>query len=1376
MTIFHRPEVEALVQGIVDITRQVAGAVLGDGAAHIKDIGILLDKHNYGVYFPHPYKTTAGETIAKIFLNFFESLARAKNAADAAAHTLETIYHEVNHHKIRGHGDDFKLAYAETVTQFGTEAHLAALKQLTELYGHLEGTIRPAITRALSIYQQSRLRRATAPDALSRAGGYEPRPTDDTGGPPADDRGVPGDRAGVARHVTYDELEQLAKARGTTVEAQYNRAIAKGYTVGNPSAGGGTASTGLFNTAPATAPIPGVAQPVPMEFPELVELMRNLKPHQVAKVIRKFRNAGTRGDFNPATRGPRSGQIRLSAELFKPGNEAQLAQTLSHEIGHFVDWLPHRLLERGNLLGRLYSLRNFLTGTFVNAAGDQILNKDIKAELKPLSAMWRPWDPATATKGFAAYRNSSKELFADALSVLLRNPNLLKQRAPIFYKEFFDALDRKPEVKQAYYDLQQTSAQTRADLIAHRDAAADRMLTRVDKAAMDAELQKQKDLADSKDIWLNLKQQIVDTNSPVNMRVEALKKRGIDIPPEVDPKLLFKERAYLGGRIKGQLQKYVQPIADELRKLGIPWHTLGKLALYERIHVPDADRGDKANPLGLQPAAAEEQAHALMARLSPPQRQALRHAIDNLRTWTRTLVDEAHDVGLYSDTLYEQMDKNPAYAPFRVADYIHKQMSSRVYQQIGTLKDIQNPVDALILKNLAIIRAIQQQKMRLALFDMLHQHFPNDIEQADEKWDGRRKAPVESDKPHQKLVHYYEKGRLRGKYVDPYIERSVHNLSEGGNFGIVKLIRLMHTKWFRPAFTTMNMGFQTSNLARDFIRFWKNTPHLSVAKALQLYIKAHPMARVRAFGLPANATFTQRQAYKDLIEAENAMILSVTFNDMIAGRDVQDTQIADILSKHGIEGFESKPPPTGIKAVGVAIGDFIKKVGDYLETLPKGAAIYHHRGAGTISEIGPEERAMIRELAGSPDFLAGGTYKGLTNTLFLFSNAMVQGIRADYHAATDPKTRSGYWWKTAAVNLLPKLLLAGLLAAKFAPKGKDKDGDDEESNLGVIQRAARGISEYDKTNYNSVPLGIDRFSQSIYARLPQDDTGQLLGGLFWKAIHTPQGHNAALRTMEQVWEYAYGKIPSMTPVYGALTDTAKVLGGRNVYDEHRNKMLFTDQELSAGGAEMAKKFAKYEFNNLGGGVVTKLVPGEQRPRQETALQKFLGLPGISVIAGRYLKVSNYGDVEELQQAGKEVRSVEDKRGQDERKLINEALTKYEDLPKDKQTQDQRITMAREIAAKVYPREKQGDKAVEIQDKIDLGLVEGSNDFIVDALMSATSNDQKVAIILKGAETMSPKTYNKWIRVAVQNGAVSPLVAADVERAQIAARRPKVASQ
>jgi hypothetical protein len=67
---------------------------------------------------------------------------------------------------------------------------------------------------------------------------------------------------------------------------------------------------------------------------------------------------GVLGDFRPVKGAER---IRIHAALGK--DIEQLSKTVAHEIGHLIDFLPDHTLKRGNLLGRLASLKKFMKHT-----------------------------------------------------------------------------------------------------------------------------------------------------------------------------------------------------------------------------------------------------------------------------------------------------------------------------------------------------------------------------------------------------------------------------------------------------------------------------------------------------------------------------------------------------------------------------------------------------------------------------------------------------------------------------------------------------------------------------------------------------------------------------------------------------------------------------------------------------------------------------------------------------------------------------------------------------------------------------------------------------------------------------------------------------
>lgn len=1098
---------------------------------------------------------------------------------------------------------------------------------------------------------------------------------------------------------------------------------------------------------PPSASAHGTQTIRPIQFPELVDLARTLIG--TPEVVKAFRKDGQLGEFAPG-RGPNA--IRIHAELFKAGREQDLAATLAHEIGHLVDWLPDQTLKRGNLLGRIRSLRTFLKHTFADGE-TEIKLKPVREELQALSDAWRPWDSTTASASFKAYRRSSKELFADAISVLLNDPGRLEKEAPTFYREFFRAIDQKPDVERAFFDLQLLLSGTPEELIKRRHEGVIGMLEEGDIKALDVQRHRIAELqAKSKDLLAHLAEQHLDKNLPIIRRMEVAERAGKVIPEDEDPRLALSERNYVAGKFKAFAEEHVVPVFKAVLAAHIDWTTFGAQLFYERIVA--GDRSEYANPRGLSPKEAQDGLDLIQQQLLPAQRTVMATQVGKFRAAMKNVVDQAHDVGLLTDERHADLKKNPAYATFQVIEHIESDVSWQVYGQKGTLKDITNPADATILKTLATIRAIERQKVRVSVIRALEQHAPGDIAQATERWNGKTITPVESKDRKEHLVYYHEKGRLRGKYVDEYIANSINNFSVGDTWKVLTAFQFVNSKWFRPVFTTFSLGFQSANLLRDFGRTWKaSNRHIAPWSLIPRYLQAVPLAKARAFGLKHQPSAKDLRGYHDLIEAEKAGILGVTFNDLItANRTVENTQIEDILSRTGIGTFRTAPATRMIVKPFVKIADAIKNLGDFVETLPKAAMIYEYRGKGSIADIGPKERADIREKFGSPDFQAGGTHTPISNNILLFSNAILQAWRADVKVATQPETRAAFWWKTAAVNVAPKLLLFAL-AYGLKPDDKDKDAP---TWAGTIGRALRKISEYDLTNYLPIPLGFDAKDNLIYVRIPQDDVGRVIGGLTWKLLKTLEGQRDVLSSAMQILDYTAGQFPSPAPILQTLADVVSFAGTGQVYDPFRGRMLFTDDEKNAQDFGTLKKFLGYEFQQLGGGIVWKFYPGEARPRDTTWQQNVVDAPVVSSVLGRWIKVSSYGETEALRETQAQVQRDEARRRNRERTAIGEALTQ-EANGQARVDPGARWRLAREIAEQLYPDgtpQERSEATHRLQQKFAMGAQRYQADPLTDAVLSATSNREKVAILRSGRRGMNDAEWANWRAAARLHGVLS----------------------
>ena len=88
---------------------------------------------------------------------------------------------------------------------------------------------------------------------------------------------------------------------------------------------------------------------------------------------------------------------------------------------------------------------------------DLVTLQEIKDELIKISTAWR--GPIAGDPGYVQYRLSAPELYADAVSVLVNDPDFAEKHSPKFLRSFFGYLDRKPQFRDIYYEIQEAHAQ-----------------------------------------------------------------------------------------------------------------------------------------------------------------------------------------------------------------------------------------------------------------------------------------------------------------------------------------------------------------------------------------------------------------------------------------------------------------------------------------------------------------------------------------------------------------------------------------------------------------------------------------------------------------------------------------------------------------------------------------------------------------------------------------------------------------------------------------------------------------------------------------------------------------------------------------------------
>lgn len=396
--------------------------------------------------------------------------------------------------------------------------------------------------------------------------------------------------------------------------------------------------TGTAATA-ATRPIG------PFQGPEMIRLVTALAG--AVPGVKRLR-PGLRGFFKPGGGTAGIGEIIVAAAN-KP---RQLARTLAHEMGHLLDYLDDKTMTRGNIIGRIISaspivskggkLRGFLIGTF-----GPLNNRELKRELMALSEWWRPYDKANAPKQFIKYRESSKELYADAVSVLLNAPRELKSRAPKFFEAFFSNLDKKPDVRQAYFDLQDLINGKHEDIIALRRADIREGQSRAEEVAFKLLTEKE---AAEQSIIESVQQALIDSAMPV---INAEKKLfpGRLVDESRTASFALDELRNKDNAFHVWLSKLEDRIVQPLLKAGVTMEDMGEYLLLRRIVN---ERTDIANPWGHTPETAADTLAGLKAELGDAKVEVLEQKMRLFDEAVYDLQGKAMREGVINKTTFDE--------------------------------------------------------------------------------------------------------------------------------------------------------------------------------------------------------------------------------------------------------------------------------------------------------------------------------------------------------------------------------------------------------------------------------------------------------------------------------------------------------------------------------------------------------------------------------------------------------------------------------------------------------------------------------------------------------------------------------------------------
>lgn len=1135
-------------------------------------------------------------------------------------------------------------------------------------------------------------------------------------------------------------------------------------------------------------------KPQVIELPEIVEVAKNLmggKYPYIARRLRAMKGMALGVFQHPA------GKIGLKADIFKDTHEA--SRVLAHEIGHLVDWLPDKDMNRGNVLGSIATLHQYLKTTLENWPAEKIqqwsreqaieevknkygnkfnesnpkikneietktneivferqtrmgvlsgktraklrnearqqaskefskyakkdeLNKrtaelyreridnelslrklfvkdEVVKELKDLTQILKPFDDSVDAN-FTKYRYSSKELYADAFSTLINDPQLLKEKAPKFTEGLFNYFDRKPEVKALYDEIQNRITDKKA-VFDKRAENIQEMFARGEKAyasKLDTESRR----------WAErFKESLIDTNEAIIRKVREAGKSGKKISPEDNPVFWLEEAAYKNSQIKEFLRDIGNRVMEPLEKSGLSQNDLAEYLFHKRvIH----ERGDLANPLGHTPETSKQQLEVMKAKLGEEKYSKLVKAAEDFRGIRKeTVIPFLKESGMFSPELMKKIEDNEHYATFNVVDFLEEKngrgagISSQIFKQYGTLSEITSPFTATVMKDMALVRAANNKLAAEKTIDFLKEHFTADVRQADTEWNGRAQVPVEPKDADLGMIRYLNNGKVEAYYVDKFIADSfAHNPSEAGL--VAEVLRTTNIVW-KELFVNRNPGFWLFNSIRDYRRAALNLQGASLLNFLPEYVKAIKPAFRNAFDIP-----------DDVVRAMNQKKMLISMESR-KGLSAEDTQIERMLYSYGLK--ESKWNNLITRKFG-KIWDYWGKIGEGIEKIPKIGGYNYLKKHTNLSE--KELGHIIRTQVGSPDFLRKGTAYNLYNNLFLFSNAIKEGWRGDIEVMRARPAE--YAWKTAKYSLIPKLIMhaaaIGLLGA-------------------WMKKSMDNTSDFDKTNYITIPMGESENGKGVYFRIPLDETGRFLGGILWKILTVKKRED-----ITSLFDFMAGQAPNTTPTVGLVSSLVQYLSGKNPYDWFRGQTVIPERTFEAGGWRSHKEFLKFMANQAGAGIIYKFSTDEV-DKVKTESEKVLGLPILSNIIGRFIKISDIGQRQELKDVAQEARRSALNRQLDVKDRIIESINEKNGKPSVADVRRLYIDLIKEKA--IEP----GTSFMEFRNRYNRYASKAKNSPKIDAIVNAATDDEKAALLKHYKATMSKEDYDDLVRQLMIEG-------------------------
>lgn len=758
----------------------------------------------------------------------------------------------------------------------------------------------------------------------------------------------------------------------------------------------------------------------------------------------------------------------------------------------------------------------------------------ITQELKALSQWWSPFNESEDA-AYTRYRHSPHELYADAVSVLLNQPEAMAERAPEFWSAMQGWKENKPEFWKEYTEIQDaiTGGRVEGNRLERERAmmrAAEAKHTEIAKARKDGK--KRWTLGEAGKDFAHL-----------------LWSRAVYLPREA--RQFYKDIIYAASQTHIYRMEMKRRVWEKLTAAGVSMEDFG---LYLGRLRASTERKDMFSPF-------DQDMAALRADVGEKKFKAMETAQAEMTAVRREiLIPLVESSRMLPKYLVELIKSNGYYATFKPLDYLGDKIGVpqglfKLYRQVGTTSDVDHPLYATIDQDLILMYCAILNRGKMQSIETMEAIDPSSVQKPTTVLRGRKLVKVPPKANGLGRVVYAVDGVQQEVYVDERISK------------LFEREPIQTSRWFRLAQAltspvkavqaTNNPFFGVWNLQRDIRRLARNA-QLGPIKTLVYYGRTAQDAWRYAFG-------------GDTTGRAKEMLMNGL---LIAGRSYTNYERDDVETHIERQVGEWGGDPSrrtnfirrALKAVFNDWNQFTEvwtKFAGYDAMLDKGLT------PGSV-----KMKEQIREMLGSPDFLDGGTATRVLNTLFPFSNPSAQGIVSDFNSFKDNPV--GWILHMTAYTIAPAVIMSALEQGWFV------DEDDDDGFFALMQDLLRRIPEYDKCRMITAPIGRNG-SRARYVPLPVDHTGALVHQTVRSLLA-----GSSIDKVGTVRRMVLGSIPwspsSLNAIPEVAFDMMLAASDINPPDFFRGVDKIDPTVFEAGGADVYKEIAKNTWNDTFGGV------------------------------------------------------------------------------------------------------------------------------------------------------------------------------------------------